>query len=463
MLPFRAALAVPLVVLAVPAVAQQLSPAEVAEVDRLVADTLAETGVPGASVALVRGGKLIFSKAYGKQSDRGGAPDASVPQPIASVSKQFTSAALLLLEDEGKLSLDDTVAKHLPGVSGGDRITIRQLLSHTAGLQDYWPQDYSFAAMEKPVAPQGILDRWAKKPLDFQPGTQWQYSNTGYTAAGLIAEKAAGKPLMTFMTERFFKPLGIRAVDQDLAVGPGFAQGYQRAALGPVRPVRQAARGWMFATGHLAMSVVDLAKWNIARLNRALLPAEDWATQEKPVPLADGTSTGYGLGVFSGTREGRRYVQHDGAAVGFLTQNIVYPDDRAAITVVINGDFSDAAPAIANGLAGIVLPAPDETGVTKGARSMFDSLVAGAPDPARLTENARYYFTPTTLADYRASLAALGAPASFEPARAPRLRGGFVNRNYLVSYPNGRKLRIITYAEPGSNGRYEQFLVQPAS
>lgn len=461
MLPPRA-LAAPLILLAAAAPAQRLTPAETAQVDKLVADTLADTGVPSASVAIVRGGELVFSKAYGKQSDRGGAPDPNVDEPIASVTKQFTAAALLLLEDEGKLSLDDTVAKHLPGVTGGERITIRQLLSHTSGLQDYWPQDYSFAAMERPVAPQGILDRWATKPLDFQPGTQWQYSNTGYTAAGLIAEKAAGIPLLDFIRARLLKPLGIRAVDQDLAVGGGFAQGYERAALGPVRPVRQAAKGWMFATGQLAMSAADLARWNIARMKRAVLPVEDWAAQETPILLSDGTSTGYGLGVFVGSRDGRRFVGHDGAAVGFLTQNVVYSDDKASVTVIINGDFSNAAPTIGDGIAKIVLPAAQETAVTARARAMFDSLVAGAPDPAKLTEDARYYFTPTRLADYKASLSGLGAPTSFEPARPPRLRGGFVNRNYVVTYPD-RKLRVITYAEPGSNGRYEQFLVQPAS
>ncbi len=106
--------------------------------------------------------------------------------------------ALLLLEDEGKLSLDDPVAKYLPGISGGDRITMRQLLTHTSGLQDFWPQDYSFAAMARPTTPQGIVDSWAKKPLDFAPGDQWQYSNTGYVVAGMIAEKVSGEPLLTY-------------------------------------------------------------------------------------------------------------------------------------------------------------------------------------------------------------------------------------------------------------------------
>ena len=182
---------------ATPAIAQDLTATESAKVDTIVTDTLARNGVPSASIAIVRGGRIVYAKAYGKQSETIATPRADAPYQIASISKQFTAAAILLLEDEGKLSLDDTVAKWVPGITDGDKITIRQLLSHTSGLQDYWPQDYSFAAMEKPVTPQEIIDRWAKKPLDFAPGTQWQYSNTGYVVAGMIVEKAAGKPLLT--------------------------------------------------------------------------------------------------------------------------------------------------------------------------------------------------------------------------------------------------------------------------
>ena len=185
-----------LLLVATPALAQDLTPAETAKVDTIVTDTLARNGVPSASIAIVRDGKIVFAKAYGKQSETIATPRSDAPYQIASISKQFTAAAILMLEDEGKLSLDDTVAKWLPGITDGDKITIRQLLSHTSGLQDYWPQDYSFAAMEKPITPQQIVDRWAKKPLDFAPGTQWQYSNTGYVVAGLIVEKAAGKPLL---------------------------------------------------------------------------------------------------------------------------------------------------------------------------------------------------------------------------------------------------------------------------
>src|SRR6476620_7989952 len=200
-----------LALVAVPAAASPLTPAEIAQVDKLVAKTLSDTGVPSAEIAIVRDGKLVLNKAYGKANE--GLPaNPALPYQIASNSKQFTAMALLLLEDEGKLSLDDHVSKYVPGITDGDRITIRQLLSHTSGLQDYWPQDYSFEAMSPPTTIQGIIDRWAKKPLDFQPGEQWQYSNTAYVVAGMIAEKASGEPLLQYRQRKIFRPLGMTSV-----------------------------------------------------------------------------------------------------------------------------------------------------------------------------------------------------------------------------------------------------------
>ena len=128
---------------------------------------------------------------------------------IGSISKQFTAAALLMLQEQGKLSLDDKVGKYIPDLTRANEVTIRQLLSHTSGYQDYWPQDYVMPGMLKPVTAQQIMDTWAKKPLDFDPGTKWQYSNTNYVIAGAIAEKVAGMPLWQFLEQRIFKPLGM--------------------------------------------------------------------------------------------------------------------------------------------------------------------------------------------------------------------------------------------------------------
>ena len=470
MKPIRTAAAALALFTSVPALAQALTPAEKTRIDALVTQTLAGTGVPSASVAIVRGGEIVYTDAWGKQSPAIPVARADVPYQIASISKQFTAAALLLLEDQGKLDLDDPVSKYVPGITRGDEITIRQLLSHTSGLQDYWPQDYSFAAMEHPTTPQQIVDRWAKKPLDFDPGTQWQYSNTGYVVAGMIVEKVAGMPLLDFLQKHIFSKLDMHPIDQDLAVGKGYPVGYHRYALGPVRAEKPAAPGWLYAAGELAMTAKDLAKWDVARMNRTVLPDDDWLAQETAIILKNGKDTGYGLGVDVGTTDsGHAYVEHSGEAVGFLSENIVFPQDKAAVVVFVNSDFSNAYGAIAQGIEKIVFPkiagasdADVEKAKTAEARKVYDQLVHGTLDRSLMTEDANYYFTEEALKDYQQSLSALGEPVSFEPRGGPKLRGGFVHRSYIVTYPD-RKLSVSTYAEPGENGRYEQFLVAPMS
>ena len=454
-----------LLILPSPVFAQALSPADIGKIDALVTKSLTDTGVPSASIAVVRGDRIVLAKAYGKQSETRAVADPKAPYQIASISKQFTAAAILLLEDQGKLSLDDHVSDYIPGITDGDTITIRQLLSHTSGLQDYWPQDYSFKAMATPVTPQQIVDRWAKKPLDFAPGTQWQYSNTGYVVAGMIVEKVSGMKLLPFLQAHIFQPLGITAIDQDLAIGPNYPAGYGRFALGPVRVERPAARGWLYAAGELAMSASDLARWDVARLTRSLLPTDDWQAQETPVKLADGTTNGYGLGVSTGTRDGHAYVEHSGEAVGFLSENIVFPDDDIAIVVLTNSWFSDAVSRITHGIEDVVLPTKQvqtaDTAALAKAKTVFDQLRSGTLDRALLSEDANFYFTPTALEDYRSSLAELGEPTGFEQVGKTRLRGGFVNRSYRVTYP-GKTLSVSTYALPGPSGAFEQFLVAPA-
>ena len=463
---FRTA-AVAALLFATPALAQDLTAEQTQKVDAIVADALKSSGVPSASIAIVRDGKIVYARAYGDQGPGiATGPSADAKYQIASVSKQFTAAALLLLEDEGKLSLDDKVSKWVPDVTDADKITIRQLLSHTSGIQDYWPQDYSFAAMEKPVTPQGIVDRWAKKPLDFAPGTAWQYSNTGYVVAGMIIEKASGMKLLDYLDAKIFKPLNMHPIDQDLAVGKGFPQGTHRFALGPIRPAKPAAAGWLWAAGELAMSASDLAKWDIARIDRKVLTPEDWAVQETEIRLTDGAPTHYGLGVSLGERGGAKTVSHGGEAVGFLSENLVIPEKRYAVVALVNSDFGGAQGVIADEITDLLQPvAPSATqglDATRDAlaRRVYDQLRAGTLDRSLLTEDANYYFDATATADYKNSLAPLGEPLSFKPIGKARLRGGFVNRNYAIEYKDQR-LIAITYAEAGADGKFEQFIVMP--
>lgn len=456
-----AALALP-----VTASAQPLTSAERAAIDRTVTATLRSTRVPSAQVAVVRDGQLVFEGAWGKASEVIPAARPDLPYQIASNSKQFVAALLLLLENDGLLSLDDPVSRWLPEVSGADRIMVRQLLSHTAGLPDYWPQDYAFAATAQPVAPAEIVARWARRPLDYEPGTRWEYSNTGYVVAALIAEQAGGAPLWQLLETRLFRPLGIKPVPLDNTNGPAFPQGYHRYATGPVRPARPAAHGWLWAAGELSMTAGELARWNIARINRELLPPEDWEAMETPVQLADGTRTTYGLGVSRRSVNGRTRIYHGGESVGFLSQSTVWLDQRSAVVVLTNADYGGAENTLTDRIAAIVLPAGavqappvrDSGSRIADIRQVLAGLASGTIAPAQFTANAQHYFTGDALADYRASLAALGPPATVSSSRSPRLRGGFVSRSYSVHF-KGQRFRLSTLAEPGENGRWEQFIL----
>ncbi|MDH5198841.1 MAG: beta-lactamase family protein, partial [Gemmatimonadota bacterium] len=322
-----------------PAAAQQLTSTERAWLDSAAAAVLQSTGAPSASIAVVRDGAIVYEHAYGDgRIDPKTPATPAMRYAIGSVSKQFTATALLLLAEEGKLSLDDKVATWFPQLTRAGDISVRQLLSMTSGYQDYWPQDYVFSDMQRPATPQTIVQRWAGKALDFDPGTQWQYSNTNYEIAASIVERVAGMPFMDFLRQRIFTPLGMTSV-ANIDAGPltdRDAQPLLRSALGPLRPAPKEATGWLFGAGQLAMTAHDLALWDLSVINQSVLQPASYRTQQTEMLLADGTAAGYGLGVSIGTTGGRRLVSHGGAVSGYTTTNLIYPDDRAAIVVFTN-------------------------------------------------------------------------------------------------------------------------------
>src|SRR5438067_3486669 len=307
-----------------PALAQsQLSSETQEKIDKLATDALAKTGVPSASVAIVKDGQIVYLKAYGDARLEPRVPATSeMRYSIGSISKQFTATAILLLQEQGKLSLDDKVSKFVPNLTRANEVTIRQLLSHTSGYQDYWPQDYVMPFMLQPVTSQKILDMWARKPLDFEPGTRWQYSNTNYVIAGVIVEKASGMPLLQFLSQRVFTPLGMKSVmniDQE-KLGETDPTGYLRYALGPLRPAPKEGKGWLFAAGELAMPAADLARWDISIIEQKLLRPASYREFETEVLLKNGASSHYGLGVDVGTVAGHRLIEHSGEVSGFTSE-----------------------------------------------------------------------------------------------------------------------------------------------
>ncbi len=435
-----------------------IDPAMKARVDAIAAGVMEQNGLPSASVAVVQGGKLVYTHAYGRahiDPDKAATPD--MRYSIGSISKQFTAAAILILQEQGKLKLDDPVGKYVPGLTRGDEVTIRQILSHTSGYQDYWPEDYLMKPMEQPTTAQAILEGWAKKPLDFEPGTQWQYSNTNYVIAGLIVEKVSGQKLMDFLGEHIFHPLNMRSVwnSDEAKLTQTDATPYIRYALGPLRQAPKEGRGWMFAAGELAMTAHDLALWDESLIARRLLKPESYQEMFTEVKLKDGKGTHYGLGVDTGDLDGHKDISHGGEVTGFVADNEVLIDDGVAVAVLTNhmaGGAGQIGKLAASTIAGQKRkPAEEE------ALAMYRGLQKGELDRSKLAPNLDAYFDAQAIADFKNSLGPLGEPLTFRQADES-LRGGMTFRVFRIVYPT-RTLNLTTYSYP--DGKLEQYLVYP--
>ncbi len=430
------------------------------DVDTAVAEILAKTGAPSASVAIVQDGKLTYARAYGVANVESKVP--ATPQmrySIGSISKQFTAASLLLLAEEGRLSLDDKVIRWLPELTRANDVSIRQLLSMTSGYQDFWPQDYVMPGMLEDVSAETIMSDWAKKPLDFEPGSKWQYSNTNYVIAGMIVERVSSMPFFEFLQKRILTPLGItsaRDTDQ-AALGTEDPMRYHRYGLAPVRVAPKEGRGWMYAAGELAMTASDLAKWDIAMIERKILKPESWREMEREMMLTSGAGTRYGLGVGIATIDSRRVISHGGEVSGFTARNEVYPEERTAIVVLTNLDATDASTQIAAKIATSVFSAndPGRQKSLDSAKAIFNDLQRGKVDRSLFTSNANAYFSEEAIRDFAGTLRPLGTPKEFTQA-SQSLRGGMIARRYRVVTPK-KTLRISTFWMP--DGKLEQYIV----
>ncbi|MGZ6039629.1 MAG: serine hydrolase domain-containing protein [Phenylobacterium sp.] len=446
------ALAFPAIAAAAPLSAQQQR-----DIDASVGEWLARTGAPSVSIAVASDGEVVYAKAYGKARlapDKAATP--STRYAIDSISKEFTASAMLRLQEQGKLSLDDKVAKYFPELAGADQVTLRQILSHTAGYRDYWPQDFIPPEMSRATSVRAVLDEWAKKPLDFTPGSDWQYSNTGFVIAGAIVEKVAGRPLVDVLRGEIFDPLKMQDVtDADQrALGPADAGAYTRFADGPVRPAPKEGAGWLFAAGELAMAPRELAKWDISLMARSLLEPASYVALYTPIKLTTGRDSHYSLGL--GVREdhGRLVISHGGGGSGFLSANVMFPKDRIAVIAFTNNDWADPG-VVAQRVAFAVLP---PTPAEARARKVFDGFRAGLIDRSLFTDNANAFLTDAVLADQKAGLAAFGPARLFE-LKGESTRGGLRTRNWQVTTARGA-LSVVERGYP--DGKLEQFMISKA-
>jgi D-alanyl-D-alanine carboxypeptidase len=438
-----------------------LGAGEEAKIEKMLVDSR----VPSLSVAIVEHGKLAYAKAFGKASlDPDRVADPQTRYAVGSISKQFTAAAILLLAEQGKLSLDDRVSKYFPDLTRANEVTIRELLSHTSGYEDYAPQDYMIPAWTKPTTPTAILDEWAKKPLDFDPGTKWQYSNTNYVLAGRIFEKSSGEDLMKFLEARIFEPLGMSSAgDCSVVKTPDDAVAYTRYALGPARPALREGPGWYFGAGELCMTPSDLAKWDIAFLDKRILSAHSYDEFTHEVRLTNGDLTHYALGLDVGALDNKiPMISHGGEVSGFLALNRVFPTRDAAVIVLSNQDAIDLIGPVGDEISRWILE-PDyrkQGGQASAAEiaqvsAILEGLQQGHIDRSLLTSNDNFYFSDMALQDIEASLAPLGKLQSVARERES-LRGGMTFRLYRAQFEK-KKVAVTVYLTP--DGHYEQFLI----
>jgi len=434
-----------------------------AERDRKLSEkigaALKESGAPSVSVAVVENGKVAYANAFGKANVAAGRDaDIHTRYAVGSISKQFTAAAILLMQEQGKLSLDDKVSKYFPDLTRADEVSIRQLLSHTSGYEDYAPQDYIIPEWTRATTPKAILDHWGKKPLNFDPGTRWQYSNTNFVLAGEIFEKVSGQPLVSFLREKIFDPLGMQSAGDCLPIAASDATAYTRYALGPARPVAREGDGWYFAAGELCMTPSDLARWDAAFLQKQILSSRSYEEFTREVTLNNGDRTHYALGLQLSELNRMPVVSHGGEVSGFLATNMVLPTHHGAVVALSNEDGIDLVEPLARQIATLVFtpdqPPPSEKD-TQQVRAILDGLQQGKVDRALFTDNANSYFSEAALADFKTSLTDLGKLKSVN-ALSEGLRGGMIHRAYRAQFEKKAVLLNI-FVLP--DGKYEQFMV----
>ena len=262
---------------------------------------------------------------------------------IGSLTKQFTAASILLLQQQGKLSVDDRISKHLSDVPGAwTNITIRHLLTHTSGIKSYTGMN-GFEFPKHLSQKQFIAALAAVKP-EFAPGEAWKYSNSGYNLLGFIVENVSGQSYWQFLREKVWRPLGMNATtDRD----PGViitnrAAGYEQT--NRVHINRDYDLTDVYSAGAIVSTVGDLALWNSALDAEQLLTRESKSQMWTPARLSDGQLTSYGFGWYVQTLDGHRNLAHNGATSGFSASVQRFPDDGLNVIILTNTDEMIAGP-----------------------------------------------------------------------------------------------------------------------
>ena len=326
--------------------------AQSAKVDAAVEAQRKAQKIPGVSLAVCRDGKIVKASGYGLANVELDVP--VTPETIfqtGSVGKQFTSMAVMMLVEEGRIGLEDHLTKYIPeSPAAWKDVTIRQLLTHTSGIADYGGEEETMGKgvinFRKDYTEEELVQAFAKMPMDFRPGEKWSYSNTGYVLLGIVIHRVSGRFYGDFLQERIFQPLGMKStrIISEADIIPHRSSGY-RLVKGELKN-----QEWVSPTlnttadGALYTNVLDLAKWDAALYTTRLVKQTSLDAIWTPVKLNDGKTCPYGFGWDLTPKNGHRAVSHDGAWQGFTMSISRYVEDRLTVIVMTNLDENNSRP-----------------------------------------------------------------------------------------------------------------------
>jgi CubicO group peptidase (beta-lactamase class C family) len=423
-------------------------------VDKFVQDSIREQRIPGLALAVMRDGQIVKAKGYGLSNIELNVPVS--PQTIfqsGSVGKQFTATGIMMLVEEGKIGLDDKVAKYFPGApESWNTFTVRNLLTHTSGIKEYTGKDFDY---RRDYTEEDLLKMAQAQPFDFSPGEKWSYSNTGYMLLGMLIHKVTGEFYGDFLQERIFKPLGMTTtrIISEADIVPNRAAGY-RLVKGVIRN-----QEWVNPTlnttadGSLYFTVLDLAKWDAALYTEKLIKKSSLDLMWTPVKLNNGKTYPYGFGWRVTEMNGRRLIEHGGSWQGFTTGISRYVDDKLTVVALTNLDSRHSRPDdIIHGVAGIynaalTPPRPPkgiedkEPKVTAWLNEILQKVGQGKADAGAFTEEARKKYFPDRIKDYQENM------EDFGPAKAIDLlerkdEAGLRSYVYRLTFEDGRILKL---------------------
>lgn len=464
-----------------PAAGQDL---DAAAIHRLAADEFAARGLVGLSLAVVRDGRTILAEGLGiKALGRGDAVAADTMFAIGSITKQFTAACVLLLAEDDKLEVLDKVAKYYPGLTRAVDITLLDLMNHVSGYPDYYPLDFVDRPMARPIATDEVIRRFGARPLDFEPGTRYSYSNTGYLILGRVIEKVSGEPYAAFLTRRILKPLGLaHTVYEPDPQSPAVARGHMSFWLGAPERVPLEGRGWVAAAGALFSTPADLAAWDLGLIGGKVLKPESFKLMTTPRTLKGGGVSNYGCGLAVGQRGGTALLSHNGAVNGFYALNLVVPSTRSAVILFSNlSSYSDVN-AVYNKLIPLVLPKVEapaapaakdkakpqpsalKTGIpeiagppaVEQAKSFLRALQEGRVDRSALGEEFDYFLKESVISPASARLKPYGEPTA-AVVESIGERGGMEVSTTRLEFRTG-VLKVLMYRTP--DGKIQQLFIQ---